>query len=254
MSDGDIYAIDETVLDGKPLGRHVHHDPRSRDFTAPVYGLATQTKVWHRHVSVFDQGNLGSCTGNAVTGCCATEPTWVKGKTYSESTAIKVYEKATTLDAFQGQYPPDDTGSTGLAACKAAVYYKLASKYLWGFGINDMIGILSNMGPCAVGVDWYEGFDNPNTEGLVYIAGQIRGGHEFQVIGWHQDTSLGAPESHVFEAQNSWGKSWGVRGTPGTYSSTRGSGGRFYIRLADMDRLLKAGGDCVTLVTDVKPQ
>jgi hypothetical protein len=49
------------------LGRHVHHDSMSRlyPFRAPAK-LDLKPTVHPRHVSVFDQGNLGSCVPNAV--------------------------------------------------------------------------------------------------------------------------------------------------------------------------------------------
>lgn len=239
MANGDISRIVEHVVEGKRLGRHIHHDPRNWDYRAVVAELSVAPKVWHRHATVFDQGDLGSCTGNAIVGCASTDPTWKKGVSYSEKVAVKVYSKATTLDDDPQNYPPNDTGSTGLAACKAAVSYGLASEYLWGFGLPDMIGILSNLGPVAVGVNWYEGFDNPDAKGLVKVSGQVRGGHEFQVLGWHLNTVGGT----VFEAQNSWGKSWGVKGT-------NGGSGRFFITEPDMLRLLHEGGDVVTLATN----
>jgi hypothetical protein len=33
-----------------------------------------QTKVWTRRIPVLDQGDLGSCTGNAATGVLGSEP------------------------------------------------------------------------------------------------------------------------------------------------------------------------------------
>ena len=58
------------------LGRHVNHDPRSRRFAFRAQ-QATLAPVFHeRHVPIFDQGSLGSCTGNAALGILATGPYW----------------------------------------------------------------------------------------------------------------------------------------------------------------------------------
>ena len=52
------------------LGRHVEHDPRSRAFSA---GTAAFKTIRHlRHGKAFDQGDLGSCTGNAMAGVLIT--------------------------------------------------------------------------------------------------------------------------------------------------------------------------------------
>lgn len=233
--------IEETVVENKRLGRHLHHDARSLGFRAVPAGEAAPTisHVWKRE-SVFDQGQLGSCTGNAVVGVASATQFRQKGHRYNEALAVKVYELATTLDTIPGSYPPDDTGSTGLDACKAVVQLGAALAYRWAFGVDELAATCARIGPCAVGTDWHEGMDNPDAHGLVSASGKIRGGHEYEVIGWHGDTSLGAPEARVFECQNSWGKGWGVKGTGG-------KGGRFFVPYADMANLLAAGGDCVTI-------
>lgn len=243
MADGDQTRIREYARAGKRLGRHVNHDPRSRQFRAPVAGVTPTSKVWKRHTGPYDQGDLGSCTGNAIAGLVMTDPVWNGHRRLHEASAVKIYKKATVLDPFPGQYPPDDTGSDGLDACRAAVSYRYATQYLWGFGIYDMVRIISAIGPCAVGTDWMSGMDRYDPRGLVGIDGSVRGGHEYEVLGVHLDTSLGAPIGNVFECQQSWGPGWGVKGTDGGL-------GRFYVRINDMATLLERGGDVVTLATN----
>jgi hypothetical protein len=215
----------ESVAGGR-LGRHIEHDERSKNFRAVATApLPTFSKVWARH-TVFDQGALGSCTGNAIAGIGATNPFRVPHRRYDEHLAVKIYKRATVLDPFDGTYPPDDTGSSGLAACKAAVEYGLTTAYRWGFGVEDLAQIVATLGPCAVGTDWMSGMDTPDPSGLVTIGGYVRGGHEYEVIGWHADTQR-------FECVNSWGQTWGLRG-------------RFFVSFDDMGTLLARGGDAVT--------
>ena len=38
----------------------------------------------------------------------------------AEGFAVKLYEDATVVDGYPGEYPPDDTGSSGLAICKVS--------------------------------------------------------------------------------------------------------------------------------------
>jgi hypothetical protein len=234
MSDGDQYRIDELRVTGKPLGRHVDHDPRSRAYRVVVQDTPPASKVWPHPQKPLDQGMLGSCTGNALTQVAGTPPFRRRYRHYTEATAVAVYERATVIDGFPGAYPPDDTGSSGLAACKALVERGLASAYWWGFGIDDLTKTVAQNGPAAVGVDWHSGFDVPDSDGLVHPSGVIRGGHEFAVLGWHADTTLGAPRAGVFECLNSWGISYG-------------KAGRFFVTHDDMGALLAANGDCVTL-------
>lgn len=247
MSDGDLILIPEAPGVGR-LGRHVEHDPRSKQYRAVEHAtpIPTVNKVWKR-AGVFDQGNLGSCTGNAVVGIAASEPFRLPKRHYGEAQAVKVYKRATVLDGFDGTYPPDDTGSSGLAACKAAVEYGFAKGYKWGFGVEDLAVMIVNDGACAAGTDWKTGMDTPDADGLVHNTGSMRGGHEYEIIGWHYDQALGAPAPRVFECVQSWGPTWGV---PGTHCVGCGhpSGGRFFVSYDDMGELLAAGGDCVTLV------
>jgi hypothetical protein len=82
------------------LGRHVEHDPRSRAFSA---GTAAIKTVSHkRHGKPFNQGNLGSCTGNAMAGLLMTEPFWVRGRVLTEKDAVALYKAATKLDSISG--------------------------------------------------------------------------------------------------------------------------------------------------------
>jgi hypothetical protein len=214
---------------GGRLGRHIHFDERSRKFRVPLKASATiTTKLWNRTVKPLDQGQIGSCTGNGAVGVLATEPYYKKGIKYTEALARKVYSQATKDDSIQGTYPPDDTGSTVLAAMKALKDLGYTSGYRWCFGLDDVLKTLSNIGPVEVGVNWYEGFDSPDANGRVKISGHIRGGHAFEILGVDA-------EKKIVIAENSWGLSYG-------------SSGRFSFAWKDLDRLLKESGEASTVV------
>jgi hypothetical protein len=232
------YRIDERPGAG-PLGRHVQHDERSKAFRVPVTGYTPTSKVWARHAGPFDQGQLGSCTGNAIAGLAMTDPFYDHHRRLRQAQAVRCYSRATTFDEWDGTYPPDDTGSSGLAACKAAVSLFWTKAYRWGFGIDDVLRHLSTSGPMAVGTLWLAGMDEPDAKGIVRATGGVRGGHEYELVGVHFDTTLKAPGSSLVEAQQSWGRSWGVRGTDHVL-------GRFFIPFEDLGTLLARDGDAVT--------
>src|SRR5882757_6217716 len=80
--------------------------------------------LWDSHAPVLDQGKIGSCTGNAVTQLLNTDYAMkISGRTayLAEADAVSIYTLATDIDQFPGDYPNVDTGSTGSAACEAAV-------------------------------------------------------------------------------------------------------------------------------------
>ena len=209
MPDDTRRVIPEIVIPGRRLGRNVNHDSRSMLFRVHAQPARALVSVTHeRRVPVFDQGDLGSCTGNAAVGAVGTAPLFdgLPGThpNLDEPLAVKVYSAATVLDDAPGTYPPTDTGSDGLSAAKACKNLGLISGYLHATDVTTMQTALQDT-PVIVGVNWYEGFDNPDHNGLVSISGQVRGGHEFEVVGLDLEKKL-------FLAVNSWGTGWGVNG------------------------------------------
>lgn len=227
----DVYTrrIDEHKLDGLRLGRHVEHDPRSRAYLAEMSAGPLVTVHHRRYGRAFDQGQVGSCTGNATAGAINTKPIHVPGThLLTEEDALTIYEHASALDNVPGEYPPDDTGSSGLAAAKAAKAAGWITSYRHAFGIADALRALQ-LAPVITGVDWFEGFDDPDDNGFVNIRGQVRGGHEFEVLGY-----VHADPAYVV-CENSWGVEWGDRG-------------RFRMTVDTWARLLSAQGDVTVLV------
>jgi hypothetical protein len=242
-----IRFIDEhpSTRGGGRLGRHVGHDPMSR-----AYGISedlvpsTYTSAVHQvRIGVLDQGQLGSCTGNAAEAFAGTDPLYeaipatvaarpTGDPAKDEKQAVTLYSAATALDSVHGNYPPTDTGSTGVAVAKAAQKAGLISGYQHAFSLDTALKALA-VSPLIVGVNWYEGFDTPDSNGHVTISGSVRGGHEFLLYGI--DAKAG-----VVVARNSWGTSWGVQGC-------------FSFGFDDFGRLLDEQGDATLFVPLTAP-
>lgn len=227
-----VERIEEHVVEGKRLGRHIEHDPRSRDFAFTAPPEQALAAVEHkRYGTIFNQGQIGSCTGNACAGARNTEPLWnADDHILTELGAKEIYELATIVDGFPGQYPPDDTGSSGLAVAKAIKRLGLIGSYSHAFGIDAALAALQT-GPVITGVSWYEGFDTPDANGLVKISGQIRGGHEIVARGYQPAAN---PDDALILLDNSWGSTWGLNGS-------------FYWTVATWKKLLASQGDVTIL-------
>jgi hypothetical protein len=211
---------------GGPLGRNVNHDPRSRGFRVSK-ARGTRDRVLHkRHSRVFDQGDIGSCTGNALVGALSCDPLFRADDRWGEKKAVQAYSLATRLDPFDGEYPPDDTGSDGNSVCKAGVQLGWLARWEHAFGIMDALDALQ-VGPVITGVDWYESFDRPSDSGVIKIGGQIRGGHEFVVVSYAPAID---PLDSLVGCWQSWGMHYGLHG-------------RFYMTVRTWGELLDADGD-----------
>ena len=191
------------------LGRFPEHDERSRSFAAMVPAVKPKTVLWEHNAPVLDQGQLGSCTGNALAQWMNTD----YARTYqfdgmrpplSEAAAVELYSAATRIDNVPGHYPPVDTGSSGLAVCKAAVRAKYLSAYRWVFSFESLLLALQTS-PVIVGTAWYSGMFTPSHIGQIQTSGDMVGGHEYLI--------LGADIEHKrITMLNSWGPEWGQDG------------------------------------------
>lgn len=216
------------------LKRHVHHDSRSRLYEYDTTGLGIVSAVHARHIPILDQGQAGSCTGNAGVGTCGTDPYWspiaaVNNPGFyglAEAGALALYSDAEVLDG-DGPYPPNDNGSSGLSIAKALKARGMVSGYQHTFSLDAALKALG-VTPIMLGVPWYNDMFSPATDGRLSIAGAIAGGHEIEA------REIDAVNGRVW-IDNSWGASWGVTG-------------RAYLTFADLGTLLDRKGD-VTILT-----
>jgi hypothetical protein len=220
-SDFVSVTIPEQQIEGKRLGRHVQHDPRSRSFEAEA---APQIQsVTHQATGLpLNQGQIGSCTANALCGALDSAPDFAGGTPLDEEKAVSIYELETRLEGKP--YPPNDPGGSGLMVCKAAKEMGLITSYKHAFGIDHALAALT-LRPVITGVNWYTSFDTPGADGVVAIApgATVRGGHEVVADGIDA-------ENRLVWLWNSWGTDWGL-------------GGRFAMSFDTWDQLLQEQGD-----------
>lgn len=215
-----------------PLGRYVNHDPRSRLYKFDTTGIEIVSVRHSRRIPVLDQGNLGSCTGNAATGHLGTDPFFdlvPKTDVLNETFAVGVYSDATKIDSVPGSYPPTDTGSDGVSVAKVLKNRGLINGYTHTFTLDDALKALSTQ-PVIMGTNWYNSFFTPSSDGVISILPNdyVAGGHEIVL------DEIDATRKLV-GATNSWGTGWGLQG-------------RFYMSFDLVSRLLSEQGDITAFV------
>lgn len=215
------------------LGRHVLHDPRSRDYDARAI-LRPRPLVTTIHDSLVDpwnQGSVGSCTANAALGCLMTKPLHNGSWSFTENDAQVLYRTETKLDNSQipGMWEPDDTGSTGLWSMKALRAAGYIRSYRHAFRLSSVLHLLLDY-PVSTGISWYQsmfGVDKDHTI-KVDFGSPVAGGHQIALVGLDVDRQ-------AVRVRNSWGTGWG-------------DGGYAWLRWGDYDRLLADHGDAVVPV------
>ncbi len=208
----EIHLIPEHKGAGR-LGRHYEPPPLRSRVAAGARSIARAfrplvSRTWQRYLPPFDQGDLGSCTANAFFGCLAADPFYHPGLIADQHTIQSLYASATRLDTVPGHWPPSDTGSTGLAACKAGERAGLTSGHRSIFSLNGALDALGHTSPIMIGIEWMDSFDQPVGIGArleISPGAQVRGGHEMCVLG--VDTS-----ARTVRGVNSWGDQWGDHG------------------------------------------
>lgn len=226
MTMPDDLHVEQIEQQDDRLGRQVVHDPRSRGFEFPrTVDLPTRS-FRHRiyNPRPLPRQRIGACTGVDACVKCNTVGNRVTGVVLGMGYAERIYSRATQLDPWQGEYPPTDTGSSGLAACKASKEAGLVERYEWIFGGVDQVLTALRTKPVGVGAWWHAEMFNPDPQtGLVELTGGRVGGHQWTVYGW--DKHLDA-----FEGLCWWGADFGDEGS-------------FRIRRRDLATLLADSGD-----------
>lgn len=234
-----IVIYKEKIASRDPrLKRHVYHDSRSKNYSFDTSGLKISSVKHDRFIPILDQGNIGSCTGNAGVGALGSNPlypTLSKTSPYplTQTGAQKLYSDAQVIDG-NGPYPPNDYGSCGLSIAKALKTAGLVSGYQHTFTLDDALKALT-VTPILVGINWYDSMFTTQKDGRLIISGNIAGGHEIIA------REIDAKNQRVW-FDNSWGNRWGING-------------KFYLTFTDLGKLLKQQGDVIALtpITQAAP-
>jgi len=214
-----------TTLDPR-LDRLPQPDERNRNYPAvtgamtayPLRGYTWSVGLW------LNQGSEGACVGHAIAHEMAARPA-VVDYSVCDRARWEVYHEAQRRDPWEGgAYPgaaPFYEGTSVLAGMQAATAAGFYSEYRWAFSEEDVARTVGYRGPVILGVDWFDGMFDVDSEGFLNLTGSVVGGHA--ILCYSVSIS-----GDYYRVHNSWSQSWG-------------DNGRAKIRRADMARLLANG-------------
>lgn len=213
------YKTDDPRLDRLP-----QFDKRSRNYPIRTLvpkkprGYTWSVNAW------LDQGREGACVGFAWAHELVARPAIVPNVTELFARNA-IYKEAQKIDEWAGE---DYEGTSVLAGVKVIQRYGFIKEYRWAFGLEDLILALGYAGPAVLGVNWYAGMGQADSDGFISPTGSLRGGHAILA------KAVNVKQEFV-TLHNSWGADWGLNGTA-------------KIRFADLDRLLREDGEaCVVM-------
>lgn len=233
-------------VNGRTFDREVRFDERSRNFpiTAGLTDYPLRGYTWSCD-AYNDQGREGACVGFAWSHDLNARPYVVPA---DATVATAIYKRAQQIDEWAGEAYEGTSVLAGAKATKErlnATSQSYLEEYRWAFGTNDLLLALGYKGPAVIGVNWYTGMFDTDAAGYIRKTGSLAGGHAVLARGFapiyldkngpRNYSNLDKQKSFVL-IRNSWGKTWG-------------SNGDCKITIADLDALLREGGDaCVPVL------
>jgi len=209
-------------------------DTRDALYAAPlmtVRALPTKVNLQPECPGVYNQGQLGSCTANAIAAAVefVHKPRLMPSRLFiyynerviegtvnsdsgaqlrdgikSVSTTGVCPETDWPYDIAKFQEKPSGKAFSDAAKTKATVYYKIAQD------VTEMKGCLTEGFPFVFGFTVYNYFETPQVAntGVVRLPttrDTVIGGHAVMAVGYDDN-------AQTFRIRNSWGAKWGQRG------------------------------------------
>ena len=187
MTDFDIEIVPQLY---PQLGRNKVHDPASRGF--PM-GATINKDAWvTKSIRIYDplinpNQCHGECTGCANAMMHNSVGNRKKGEILGMEYAHKAYSGASAIDPWPGSWPPNDTGSSGLAAAKTAQVLGVGGEYRWIFGgADEVVQTVMSGRVVSCGTWWHDGMMRHDEQRFIVPSGSRVGGHQYVVRGYNK--------------------------------------------------------------------
>jgi C1A family cysteine protease len=203
--------------------------PESIEVTLP-----TTVDLRTEDPTIYDQGQLGSCVGNAVAAAVEHNLKKQKLKSFTPSRLFIYYNAHALINLIKedsGCYIRDAIKTiNSQGVCKESTWKYIISKFkrkptnfsyksalqhtsilyqrINNSSLYDLKSCLANGLPIVFGMSVYGSFMSVGSDGIVPLPTQneqLYGGHSMLIVGYDDNTQ-------VFIVRNSWGDSWGNKG------------------------------------------
>ena len=211
------------------LGR-LPSPPDDRDYSLAALVSALEegtaaTKVWASD-RVLDQGGEPSCVGFAWAGWGICLPT---ASEYTDADGRAIYRECKAIDG------DDAGGSTLRSGAKAMRARGRIDRYYFAHSVSEAADFVLRFGSIILGIDWYEGFNAPDENGIIRRTGLVVGGH---CILWTGVVIMGGKMYAVL--RNSWSAKWGL-------------GGDCYLLLDELEDVFASQGEAAAATEVLTP-
>lgn len=223
------------------LGQRPEKDEASRRYQTAEFAQVPIKSVDHKtHGRTSDQGRTSGCVGWTGRDWLMTDTAFRRGHSYGNPTGLRLYNGATDYDQWsdndrapnQKTGDPDE-GSSILGLCKYMVKIGYARGYTWSFTLDQFLAGMQTR-PQLLGITWYDGMFDPDSQGRIRPTGGVAGGHAIEA--YRLDMGEGNPdlEPRVW-IWNHWTQAWGIDG-------------KAWMTLSDFDSLRKDQGEVADLI------
>ena len=213
--------------------------PDLRDHVADASELKILDEVDPRAdlPDVFDQGQLGSCTANAVAAAVEYDAK-LNGSDPGTLSRLWIYYYERKLEGAPADQDTGAFGRDGFKVCNkmgvplekdwpydiakfsaeppasldaGALEHKISNYRVVPRNLDSMKAVLSNKQTIAFGFSVYDAFEGDDVakSGIVPLPSRgqkVKGGHEVLLVGYLKD------EPNYGLVRNSWGTDWGLKG------------------------------------------
>ena len=169
------------------------HAADYRDYSLAAVRTTRRSRKWRDSQWSGNQGSEPSCVGFAWAHWLTSSPI----SQFADPSGI--YRLAQFLDEWEGEYD----GTSVRAGAKVLALLGHVAEYRFTVDEDVLRGNLLEVGPVVIGVNWYRGMENPDSDGVIVPKGRLLGGHALLIVGY---------KSGRYTLKNSWEPDWGLAG------------------------------------------